>query len=349
MEADTQPILDDVADQENHWNDDGPGHGDGACKDDKTMSKRWIVTAWLEHVGENWTPHDFNMESNRITYMCWGLERAPVTNNEHFHVYLRFACKKRMSTIIQLFKSNQIHCETCKGSEKDCRDYCRCIGKHVHKQPLHITGGERGDYQESEGKGQGKRSDLAEVAERVANGALPQALAVEHPATYVRYFRGLEALYKAVQPAPPLVREPPTIYYFWGPTNTGKTWRCLTNPNLGSYFLAGTDKNAFDGYNNQTSLIFDEWNFDQTPLNLIKKILDRYTFPVMCRYNNVYSAWTQVFITSQHGPMEQYPESPQVDREAFWRRLRGRCWRIEKREDEGGPSFDEIINSPPDF
>jgi len=354
LEPDTQPILDDVAASNDvaadaHWNDDGPGHGSNKCKNPQTMSKRWMVTAWLQHVGENWTPRDFNMESNHIEYMCWGLERAPVTGNEHFHVYLRFSVKKRMSTVVQIFGSNQIHCETCKGSEKDCRDYCRCLGKHVNKQNEHITGGERGDYKEEEGKGQGKRSDLQEVAERVAHGALPAAIAAEHPVTYVRYFRGLEALYKAVQPQPPLVRDPPTIVYFWGPTRTGKTWRILNNPNLGSYFLVGTGPNAFDGYSGQESLIMDEWNYDQIPLNLMKKILDRYTIPIMCRYNNNLSAWKRVFISSQHGPMEQYPDAPQVDRDAFWARLTGRCWRVEQREDQGGPSYEQIMNSPPDF
>lgn len=319
------------------------------CKVMTTMSQRWLVTAWVQHMGENWTPRDFDEQRNGIEYFCWGLERAPSTGAEHFHVYLRFKSKKRMSTVIQLFGSNQIKCFLCKGTEQQCRDYVFKLGKHIDKTEYCITNGERGEFKAEQGKGAGHRSDLQEVAERVAHGALPSALAVEHPATYVRYFRGLEALAKAIRPEPPLIRDPPTIFYFWGPTNTGKSWRCLTSPNLGSYFLVGTGSNAFDGYNGQQSLIFDEWNYDQTPLNLMKKILDRYTFPIMCRYNNTYSAWTQVFLTSQHGPSQQYPDSPQTDRDALFRRLNGRCWMIEKREDQGGPSFDQIINSPPDF
>lgn len=313
---------------------------------DHVMSKRWMVTAWTEHMGEDWTPRSLNKPENGILYCCYGCEFAPSTRREHWHVYLRFKAKTRMSRVIKLFGSNQVWCGTTLGNEEQCQAYCFSIGPHEKKQPLRLSFGEFGDFKASEGK-QGRRTDLDEIANRILDGADDNEIARAYPVDYIRYSRGLQALREATKPLPPLQRNL-EIYFFHGPTGTGKSYRVLTNPDwMGKVYTAAPGLHPWDGYTGQSILLLDEWASKDWDINLMKRLLDVHRLQLPARYKNPWAAWTTILICSNDSPAQAYNDQPQHHIEAFRRRIKNSCRLITKREDEGGPSLQQILQDTP--
>jgi len=310
-----------------------------------SMSARWMVTAWPEHQGPDWDINELLLVPHE--YICWGLELTPRTRREHFHVYLRFNQRKRMRQILEMFGTNRIRCFLCKGTEQQCRDYCHSTGKHVNKQALRLSFGENGNFKADEGK-QGKRSDLDKIAEDIVAGKPMKEIALENASDYIRYNKGLEAFACVIKEQPPTFR---AVQVLWmhGPTGTGKTHRVLTlEEALGGVFTVTSGRNPWDGYNGEMTILLDEWRSTDWPIQTMNRLLDKWKWELPCRYHNKYAAWTRVIICSNDSPSQAYSDEPNQEiRKAFFRRVATACRYVDKREDQGGPTFEEIENSPP--
>lgn len=357
MEPNTQPIeyvpgaaaaasIDDVS------VDDNEDHNEKSINNLNSQSKRWMVTAWPEHMGPDWTPRDIDIEDNGIKYMCWGLERAPKTGRLHYHIYFRFESKKKMSTVIRMLGSNRVSCFFCEGNEAQCRDYCHKIGKHIAKNPLTENIGMIGDFDPNEGRGKGHRSDIDEVIKAVEEeGATAQAIAARFPNQFIRMGRGIQEWMVVRRPLPQMRRDPFQIHYFWGDSGVGKSFRVKMDPIWSqSLYVIPDGPHPWDGYADQETILFDEWNSENWPLNQMNNYLDPYRLELSCRYRNKFAGWHRVVICSNFSPSQAYAHIANATaRAAFSRRLRDfqACRYIEKRQDEGGPSLQEIIDSPP--
>lgn len=311
------------------------GHGEEASA--TSMSKRWMTTIF----NDDWEPAGLRA-TNKIAYACWGYERAPSTGRWHWHIYLRLNTRARMSTVKNILEENTAHIELCKGTEEHCRKYC-------WKEGATLTG-EIGEFKADEGK-QGKRSDLEDVAEMICKrGAKPEDVAHKYPVTYIRNFRGIAELHKAIKPAPPQQREV-QVLVLWGPTGTGKTHRArMAYPDL---YEVTMGRNPWDGYVDQTTILFDEWRPQDWPITDMNRYLDRWPVTLPARYNNRSAAWTRVIICTNCAPSTFYNDADTcLERNpmllaAFRRRMGTSCRLVEHREDQGGPSITEIIESPP--
>lgn len=332
--------------------DDDDDHDDDAVTIMTSQSKRWIVTAWASHMGPEWTPRDIDVTDNGIDYLCWGFERAPKTGREHYHIYFRFHQKKKLSTLIRMLGSNQVKCFFCKGNEKECTDYCHKIGKHIAKNPHTISIGWVGEMDPSIGRGKGHRSDIDDVIAAVEQeGANATVLANRFPNAFIRMGRGIQDWLSARRLLPPLIRLDFQILYFWGDSGVGKSYRVKMDPIWSqSLYVVPDGPHPWDGYADQTTILLDEWNSENWPLNQMNNYLDPYRLELSCRYRNKYAAWSRVVICSNYSPSQAYAHIANATaRAAFSRRLKDHqaCRYIDKRQDEGGPSLQEIIDSPP--
>jgi len=339
---DTQPLDPEAAPIEDAQESEiADANVDAAAQGDS-----WLVTAWLDRMPPNWSPN--HIDRRDVDFLVWGLERCPSTDREHFHIYFRFKNKKRMRTVKALVGDQGVWCGRRKGTEKNCMDYCLSIGKYIGKNELHITSGQFGDPQPE--RAQGKRSDLKDACQEIAEGVAEEVIAKDHPETYVRYYRGLREYATALKPKPPRIRPPVQVIYFFGSTGTGKSHRVSSNESLGSLFPAGRGKNPWDGYAGEETLYIDEWKSTDWDISLMNCVLDNYLLKLPARYHDAFAAWTRVVICTNEEACQTYAhESNPALRDAFHRRIRGHCWRITTRQDQGGPTFDEIITSPPDF
>lgn len=310
----------------------GIGHEEEAAR--TYMSNRWHATIF----DEEWDPVRMQGNGAKILYACWGFEAAPKTGRKHWHVYLRTKSRARMDTVKNIIECNSAHLEKCRGDEKANKDYCWKDGSTLR--------GERGEFKPEEGKGQGHRTDLDEAAEMVLAGASIKQVARTLPKTFVRNFRGLKALADEIKEVP--VQRDVAVLVLWGPTGTGKTHRVRTAwPDC---YVVQAGPHPWDSYSGQTTICFEEFVHQDWPINAMNQYLDKWKVELTARYYNRYAEWTRVVICANSPPTTFYQEmfaSAPMLVDAFRRRITGACRLVEAREDQGGPSIEEITNSPP--
>lgn len=125
------------------------------------------------------------------------LERAPDTGKLHVQGFCVFTTNKRLNALKAV--SSRAHWELMKGKLEDSEAYC---SKEGSREPGYNprTWGERPVNQ------QGKRNDLAHAIEALhasKESTIADKLrdvAAAEPAAYVKYYKGLEALAKALKP-----------------------------------------------------------------------------------------------------------------------------------------------------
>jgi len=302
-----------------------------------STSFRWTFTV---HNLDGWEPR-----WNDITmlYMVWQLEVAPETGAIHCQGYVRFKAKKRMQTVKNELGRDDAHVEHARGSEEQNREYCT---KDASRKPGEIPH-EFGAYDKDAGK-QGKRNDLEEIAAECRAGKTIKAIAEAHPGDFIRYHQGIQSLHELIGPAPPAVKEL-FVLIMWGPTGTGKTWRARTK--WPSSFICLPGRDPWSGYIDQETVIMDEFQPSDWNPQKLNMILDHYTFNLDMRYHNRCAVFRRIVICTNISPQNWYAELSYTQHlvlEAVLRRIRGCCRYVDKREDEGGPSIEQIIEAPAD-
>lgn len=181
-----------------------------------SQSKYWCATL------NNYDEEDFvyltligEKKLHGMTYCIVGREVGQ-HGTPHLQCYFEFDKKKRFSTVKKLCE--RFHLEARKGTSEEASEYCKKDGDFV----------EFGTLSESV---QGSRSDLDVIADRIREGASRRTIALEFPVTFMRMYRGIDALIsiyrqrRNVSVFPELrwnVRLE-TAHIFWGAAGCGKT------------------------------------------------------------------------------------------------------------------------------
>lgn len=283
--------------------------------DGKTGFTRWMVTI---HARPGEAPYIPNFDDKNVLFATYQVERCPRTGRVHTHIYVRFANRRKWQTVKKYFRRDDAHLDICKGTEKQCCDY-------VEKEESRLQRGERfrpERYDEKIGT-QGRRSDLEDVAEKCIARQPLRAIAVAHPAAFIRYHAGIERMHQLVAPEPPSVRRLQVICY-WGDTGTGKTWRATHN--FGKFYKVTFRQHCWDQYEAEDTVIFDEFDWTQWPVTEMNTLLDEYPLTLQARYRARSAAWTRVIICSNDSPASWYQNVSQPLLLAFRRRIANSCY-----------------------
>lgn len=265
-----------------------------------SAAKHWCITL------NNYTEDDVRLyqaigeERNGITYFVFGRETGD-SGTPHLQCFVSFESKQRFQKVKSLF-GNRIHAEKAKGSPQQNRDYC-------------LKEGDAFEYGKCPG-GKGARNDLANALAAVKAGATRRVLLEEHATAYSRAFRILgEALllYSAPRDWCPVIR----VYY--GETGIGKTRRAFEEVESPPYMHSGGQ--WFDGYDGQEDVIFDDFGGSEFKLTYLLKLLDRY--PMRVPIKGGFSNWVprRIWITSNYGPKEWFPNAKDEHVKALFRRF----------------------------
>lgn len=92
---------------------------------------------------------------------------------QHIQGFIQFTGKKRLQQIKDIFNDNTLHIEPTKGTPQQARDYCT-----QEKNGVWHTYEEYGVIDLS--KGQGKRTDLIELKERLRNGETLRQITIDN-------------------------------------------------------------------------------------------------------------------------------------------------------------------------
>jgi len=228
---------------------------------------------------------------------------------EHIQGYVRLKARLRIGQVTKMFPRG--HVSPARGTEEENRTYCS-----KDREASGSDWGEHGIYDEKQGK-VGRRTDLTQAVQMLKTEGI-QKVADEMPETFVKFHQGLLRLQEMLTPKPPTTRDVTTVI-MWGEPGTGKTWRA-TNKYPEAYKVrAGRD--PFGDYKNEEVIIFDEFNYELWPIELMNELCDIYRIRLDCRYQNKWAYWTKVIVISNVYPGFWWQFAPEVKKAAFMRRV----------------------------
>jgi len=282
-----------------------------------------------DEVEQNW-PNAIQEPSEefveRVRYVVWQRELAPETGRVHIQAYVELYMAAGIAMLKRLFNCPTMHVEKRRGTQDQARNYC--MKEDTRDGP---DGGpfEYGTYSKTPGNGQGKRNDLTDAVEALAAGGV-EAVVEKHPNTYVRYHRGIHALYQAkLEAIASRQQRNVKTAVFYGEPGTGKT-HCafelarITGEEI--YILnapAGRNQSVwFNGYQNQKILVVDEMNGDWIGWQLLLRMTDKYPLQCQTKGGMVWAMWEIVIFTSNAHWEDWYPYyAGGMDKAALKRRI----------------------------
>lgn len=248
---------------------------------------------------------DYCKGLEHIKYFIFSRERGEITGTYHIQMYIEFTISKRMSTVKQYFP--RAHIEKRKGSKVQARDYCT-------KSETHISGPfEFGEFAEER-----SRTDIKDILEMVKNGATDYEIMQAYPVQYMHMLNkidkvrsiNLEEIYKNK-------RRDVQVTYIYGDTGVGKTRYVLDKYGYSNvYRVTDYGTGAFDGYNGQDIILFDEYR-SQFSISQILTLLDCYPLQLPCRYQNKTACYTKVYIISNIPVEKQYRDVQVTEPESY--------------------------------
>lgn len=193
------------------------------------------------------------------------------------------------------------HIERQKAIKKKFTDYLR-------KNPPYDEKGETVLYElglECIKDAQGKRSDLDEIDDMLAQGMTPSEI-IKLGMRYRRYEKNIRSEYldKRIEEAP--VIKNMHVEYHFGPARSGKTYTyvnlCEQYSRKSIYMVNDYDNGGFDKYLELDAppiLFLDELKGVGMSYGQLLSVLDVYSNKqTHSRYTNTYNLWTQVYMTS---------------------------------------------------
>lgn len=276
---------------------------------DKVKSRRWAVTRFQVDMIDNGLKQWENIVRN-AKYWIYQVEVCPTTARRHIQGY--FEAPNPVSAA-GLKKRDAIATFTkCEGSAAQNIHYCSkpvldCNCEKCKDCEKPVAGffefGERP-------KGQGKRTDLDDVIDKVKDGASLRDIAMDHSKTYVRNFRGVISLKNILAPK----RDFQTIVLvYWGPTGTGKTRHAKEIAGDDVFTLTHDMVNGTSGqvwwdlYDGQSTVILEEF-YGWIKMTQLFALIDSGALQVQTKGGSTSFRAERIIITSNKDPKEWYPK-----------------------------------------
>lgn len=291
------------------------------------QSRRYLITInnpinTIENI------RDLVIDGIKPDYAC-GSSEVGDSGTPHYHVFVYRQNKMSFDRVKKLFPT--AHIDYVFGTSQENRDYVFKIGKHENTDK-HDTNdpASHWEYGEIDEPDQGKRNDITKALQMVVDGysnyeiinAIPSMFT--HP-IYLDTYRQNHL----IQTVGLKNRDDLKVLYLYGATGTGKThWVYQTYGHANIYRVNSDSKNPFDGYQEQSVLLIDEFDSSFKIQDMLQ-MLDKYPYQLDARYSNKWLCATTIIVVSNKPPGEIYPnvqiKSPEIYK-AFIRRFTGGFW-----------------------
>lgn len=211
-------------------------------------------------------------EYDGIRYICWGTEKCPTTNKEHYQGFVIFTRTHRLRNAKRLVGGgDDCHLEHRRGTRQQARDYCAKDGRFTEW-------------------GQFERLTHDDLFKQDLN-----FLKENYPAFFCRYYKGL-ALLKSSNT---IKWRDVAVHILWGDPGTGKTRRVMEMDDV--YKLDHPYK-WWDGYFGEKILLIDDYKRGAIDRGFLLNILDGYKLRLETKGGHVWASWTKVYITTNFNP-----------------------------------------------
>lgn len=152
---------------------------------------------------------------------------------------------------------------------------------------------------------QGARTDLKLACDMLKEGKPMRDVVDAFPDTYVKFHNGL-LNFSTYQKQVPRT-DPPEVYWFFGPTGTGKTAAVHAMAGGAPLWISDGGLEYFNGYTDQKLVLFDDFRGDSRHFAKILRLFDRY--PISVNVKHGHREWnpTKIFVTTPFAPADSYP------------------------------------------
>jgi len=237
-------------------------------------------------------------------YICYQKEIAPTTGNPHIQGYISFANGRRFNAVRNLIPGNP-HIEVARGTAQRNREYCSKEGGSDFT--------ERGSI-----KQQGERNDLNEVAKMCAQGASVREICDNHPEVFIKYSTGVGRMLGVYASRRDFKTE---IYWFFGPTGSGKSYTAARMAGDAAYHKMGGNK-WWDNYDHHESVVINDFRRDLCTFSELLRLFDRYPHRVEGKGTSMEFVSKRVFVTSPKDPRDSWRGEDGGEREDIAQLLR---------------------------
>jgi len=222
-----------------------------------------------------------------VKYAIWQYEVGE-EGTGHYQGYVMFDKLMSFKQVHEIIPEG-IWIQKRKGSHAEAKAYASKEESRVY-----------GPWTYGEEPKQGARSDLATIAEYVKDHTMAE-VAVEFPAQFMRYERGISA-YKNI--TTPDRSELTKLIVFWGPPLTGKSTH-VTTTYPGAFWLkrGRTGEPWWDGYDGQATVVIDEF-YGWIGVDTMSRLIDFTPYYVEHKGKSVKFTSKLIVIISNKSPEE---------------------------------------------
>ncbi len=162
---------------------------------------------------------------------------------------------------------------------------------------------------------QGKRTDIHEVDSMIQDGKTVEDIGDTYIGIYMRYYSSICKRITASGMSRAKDFRVLDVSIYSGETGSGKTRQAVAT---GGFMIHADDLQWWDGYQNEKTLIIDEYN-NQVTITRLLAILDGYLLRLPVKGGFTYAQWTTVILTTNLAVLHE--NAKDVHREALDRRI----------------------------
>lgn len=240
--------------------------------------------------------------AGNIVYLCAQVERAPSTGKLHLQGFLSLKTKTYLSSLKNKYSSTA-HWEIARGTPEENKAYCS-------KSETRVAGPwEFGSLP----AGKGARHDLTAMYEAIKGGATNLDLLEATEGKAAKFEKAIKfQRFVLSEKASDRQERGVKVIVLYGPTGKGKTYAAV------NYLAGGKDyyiceapshkdsKVWFDGYEDQKTLILDDFQGDFCAYRYLLRLLDKYKLKIEIKGSFAWACWDTLVITSNLHPSAWY-------------------------------------------
>lgn len=249
-----------------------------------------------------------------LQYAIFQREKGEKKGTIHFQFFVNFKNPQYFKKVKTTFLPQGCHFAPMISTANRCRDYCSKVDTRV-SGPFEI-----GEFEEER-----QRTDLSKAIKMIDEGVPFEIVSKIFPSQsfiYERQLKSRERMY--LQESQRNIFRKLNVTYIYGIAGSGKTRYVMEKYGYDKvYRVKFYDSRAFDAYNNEKIILFDEFR-SSFKISDMLNYLDGYPLELPCRYNDKVASYTEVFIISNIPLSKQYENIQESENEtynAFLRRI----------------------------
>lgn len=217
----------------------------------------------------------------KYQYLILGDEIAPTTGTPHIQGYVYLTSQQTLSSFIKKLKG--AHIDVCKGSPEANQAYCS-------KSKILFEDGSI--------PAQGKRTDIDDVRDEIAAGGQ----VMTRVTATGRSYQAMKACSLILVYHEPKRHKRPKVYWYYGPTGTGKSHAAEHHPMVTDPYFADSTSRWWDGYDGHETIIIDDFRSTFCTFEWLLKLLDKKPLRLECKGGSRQCQATRIFITCPFHP-----------------------------------------------